>query len=57
MIDQGLPSFYMTINLADVYNPVVKFLAGDNIDVDDLIMGVVMVDCVASMTCLMVITS
>ncbi|KAJ4495233.1 hypothetical protein C8R41DRAFT_738335, partial [Lentinula lateritia] len=34
MIDQGLPSFYITINPADVYNPLVKFLAGSEIDID-----------------------
>ena len=28
MFDCGLPSFYITINPADVYNPIVKFLAG-----------------------------
>ena len=28
MMDQGLPSFYITINPADVFNPLVKFLAG-----------------------------
>jgi hypothetical protein len=37
MIEKGLPSFYITINPADVYNPVVKFLAGSEIDVDDLL--------------------
>ncbi|KIK59522.1 hypothetical protein GYMLUDRAFT_106276, partial [Collybiopsis luxurians FD-317 M1] len=26
MMDQGLPSFYVTINPADVYNPLVQFL-------------------------------
>jgi hypothetical protein len=31
MIEKGLPSFYITIN------PVVKFLAGSEIDVDDLL--------------------
>jgi hypothetical protein len=34
MIDNGLPSFYITINPADVYNPLVKFLAGSEIDLD-----------------------
>ncbi|KAJ7086532.1 hypothetical protein C8R44DRAFT_650820, partial [Mycena epipterygia] len=34
MIEKGLPSFYITINPADVYNPLVKFLAGDEIDLD-----------------------
>jgi hypothetical protein len=36
MIDKGLPSFYITINPADVYNPLVRFLAGDEIDIDNL---------------------
>ena len=34
MIKKGLPSFYITVNPADVYNPIVKFLAGSEIDVD-----------------------
>lgn len=37
IIDKGLPSFYITINPADVFNPVVKFLAGSEIDVDRLL--------------------
>jgi len=37
MIDKGLPSFFITINPADVYNPVVKLLAGAEIDVDKLL--------------------
>jgi hypothetical protein len=37
MIDKGLPSFYITINPADVYNPLVKFLAGSNMDIDNLL--------------------
>ncbi|KIK53155.1 hypothetical protein GYMLUDRAFT_179343, partial [Collybiopsis luxurians FD-317 M1] len=36
MMDQGLLSFYVTINPADVYNPLVKFLAGPEIDIDKL---------------------
>ena len=36
MIEKGLPSFYLTINPADVYNPLVKFLAGDEIDLDSM---------------------
>ncbi|KAJ6522571.1 hypothetical protein B0H19DRAFT_969718, partial [Mycena capillaripes] len=36
MIEKGLPSFYLTINPADVYNPLVKFLAGDEINLDEL---------------------
>lgn len=34
----GLPSFYVTINPADVYNPLVKFLAGSDIDIDNLLL-------------------
>ncbi|PBK80061.1 hypothetical protein ARMGADRAFT_865396, partial [Armillaria gallica] len=37
MFDQGMPSFYITINPADVFNPVVRFLAGDDIDVHNLL--------------------
>lgn len=37
MIEKGLPSFYVTINPADVYNPLVKFLAGAEIDIDKLL--------------------
>lgn len=37
MVDKGLPSFYITINPADIYNPLVKFLAGAEIDVDNLL--------------------
>ena len=37
MMDKGLPSFYITINPADVFNPLVKFLAGAEIDVDCLL--------------------
>jgi hypothetical protein len=36
MIDKGLPSFYITINPADVFNPLVKFLAGDEINLDSI---------------------
>ncbi|KAJ7703570.1 hypothetical protein B0H17DRAFT_922210 [Mycena rosella] len=36
MIEKGLPSFYITINPVDVYDPLVKFLAGSEIDLDDL---------------------
>lgn len=41
MIEKGLPSFYLTINPADVYNPLVKFLAGDEIDLDKLTLDTV----------------
>ncbi|KAG1843114.1 hypothetical protein DFJ58DRAFT_617230, partial [Suillus subalutaceus] len=37
MCDRGLLSFYITINPADIYNPLVKFLAGAKIDVDILL--------------------
>jgi hypothetical protein len=37
MIDLGLSSFYVTINPADVYNPLVKFLTGANINIDNLL--------------------
>lgn len=36
MIDKGMSSFYFTINPADVYNSLVSFLAGDEIDLDNL---------------------
>jgi hypothetical protein len=39
MIEKGLPSFRLTINPADVFNPVVKFLAGSEIDIDSLLLG------------------
>ncbi|KAI0731010.1 hypothetical protein C8Q76DRAFT_588334, partial [Earliella scabrosa] len=37
MITHGMPNFYLTINPADLYNPIVKFLAGEDIDVDALL--------------------
>jgi Helitron helicase-like domain at N-terminus len=37
MIEKGFPSFFVTINPADVYNPLIKFLAGAEIDIDDLL--------------------
>ena len=37
MIHLGLPSFFLTINPADVYNPLVKFLAGADIDMDNML--------------------
>ncbi|KAJ6552632.1 hypothetical protein DFH09DRAFT_834351, partial [Mycena vulgaris] len=37
MIEKGLPSFYITINPADVYNSIVKFLAGAEVDIDVLL--------------------
>jgi hypothetical protein len=37
IMEHGLPNFYVTINPADVYNPIVKFLAGSDINLDDLL--------------------
>ena len=37
IMEKGLPSFYITLNFADVYNPLVKFLAGDDINIDKLL--------------------
>ncbi|KAI0717171.1 hypothetical protein C8Q76DRAFT_585754, partial [Earliella scabrosa] len=37
MVTHGMPNFYVTINPADLYNPVVKVLAGENIDIDALL--------------------
>lgn len=34
MIDLGSPSFFITINPADVYNPLVKFLGRSNTNID-----------------------
>ena len=36
-ITHGMPSFYVTINPADTHNPVVKFLAGADIDIDKML--------------------
>lgn len=36
MLEFGLPSFYITLNPADVYNPLVKFLSGADIDIDNM---------------------
>ena len=36
-IAHGMPSFYITINPADTHNPIVKFLAGSNIDIDRML--------------------
>ena len=33
----GMPSFYVTINPADTHNPVLKFLAGAEIDIDRML--------------------
>lgn len=37
MIEKGPPSFCIAINPADMYNPIVKFLASSEIDVDNLL--------------------
>ena len=37
MTELGMPSFYIMINPADVYNLLVKFLAGDEIDIYNLL--------------------
>ena len=36
MIDCGMPSFYITINPADLFNPLVTFLAGSDMNIDEL---------------------
>ncbi|KZO89458.1 hypothetical protein CALVIDRAFT_460460, partial [Calocera viscosa TUFC12733] len=33
----GLPSFYITLNMADVYSPAVRVLSGEAVDVDALL--------------------
>lgn len=33
----GMPSFFIMINSADTHNPVVKFLAGADIDIDNML--------------------
>ena len=38
-VNQGLSHFYLTINLADVYNPLVWFLAGKDINPDTILPG------------------
>ncbi|KAH9848177.1 hypothetical protein C2E23DRAFT_740053, partial [Lenzites betulinus] len=37
MATHGMPSFYLTINPADLYNPIVKVLGGSDIDIDALL--------------------
>ncbi|KAK2462431.1 hypothetical protein APHAL10511_005565 [Amanita phalloides] len=37
IISLGAPSFFVTINPADVYNPLVNVLAGADIDIDHLL--------------------
>lgn len=39
MYSKGMPSFFITINPADVYNPLIKFFTGGDIDVDNLLPG------------------
>lgn len=36
-VNVGLPSFFITVNPADTRNPIVKFLAGNDIDIDALL--------------------
>lgn len=36
MMHHGLPSFYITLNPADIFNPLVRFIGGDEFDVDDV---------------------
>lgn len=36
MMELGLPSFFITINPADIYNPIVKLLGGSDIDIDNM---------------------
>ena len=38
VLSLGVPSFYITVNPADVYNPIVKYLSGHNIDIDNLML-------------------
>lgn len=37
MVEHGVPGFFITINPADVYNPLIKCLAGNDIDIDQLL--------------------
>lgn len=37
MVKVGLPSFFITVNPADTRSPIVKFLAGHDIDIDALL--------------------
>ncbi|KAI0084697.1 hypothetical protein BDY19DRAFT_898077, partial [Irpex rosettiformis] len=36
MIEHGIPSFYVTLNPADVHSPIVRFFNNDQNDIDDL---------------------
>lgn len=35
-LDLGLPTFYITINPADVYSPVLRFMSGKDFDLDNM---------------------
>lgn len=35
----GMPSFYITVNPADTHNPVMKFLSGEDIAIDNMLEG------------------
>lgn len=37
MIKKGLSSFYVILNPANMYSPIVKFLAGSNINIDNML--------------------
>ena len=37
ILSLGVPSFYVTVNPVDIYNPMVSFLAGRDIDIDNLL--------------------
>ncbi|KZO95863.1 hypothetical protein CALVIDRAFT_467679, partial [Calocera viscosa TUFC12733] len=37
MTSLGLPSFYITLNFADVYNPAVRVLGGEAVDIDRML--------------------
>lgn len=37
MIEKGMPSFFITINPADIYNPIVKFLGGAEINLNNIL--------------------
>jgi hypothetical protein len=37
ILDKGLLTFYITINPANIYNPLVNFLAGADIDINNLL--------------------
>lgn len=37
MIEKGLPTFYVTINPADIYNLILKFISSSEFDLDNLL--------------------